>query len=52
MPITGKVWAGPHGGGRRRPENLVRAVIREIWGVDGVVDVVNSLVEATAPEPA
>jgi len=52
VTITGKVWAGPHGGGRRRPENLVRAVIREIWGVDGVVDVVNSLVEATAPEPA
>ncbi len=53
VTLAGVVWAGPHGiRGRGRPEDLVRAATRQIWSVDGVVDVVNRLVEAAAPKPA
>jgi CBS domain-containing protein len=53
VTLTGMVWAGPaRAGGRGRPEDLVQAMIRKIWGVDGVVDVMNGLGEATAPKPA
>jgi CBS domain-containing protein len=53
ITVTGMVWAGPRRArGRRWPEDLVRAMIRQIWGVDGVVDVVNGLGWATASKPA
>jgi CBS domain-containing protein len=49
VTLTGVVPAGPdQAAGRGRREDLVRAAMRQIWDVDGVVDVVNRLGEATA----
>ncbi len=53
VTLSGPVWAGPYRArGRGRREDFVRAAIRQIWAVEGVVDVVNNLGEATAPKPA
>jgi CBS domain-containing protein len=49
VTLAGVVRAGPDRAcGPDRPRDLVRAAMRQIWGVDGVVDVVNNLGEATA----
>lgn len=49
VTLTGVVWAGPPSAcGRGRREDLVRAALRRIWDVDGVVDIVNSLGQVPA----
>ena len=45
VTLTGTIWPEPG-------QDLIPLALRLIWDIDGVVDVVNKLGEATAPKPA